>query len=520
MNDNIKLGAGVGTLNRDETTGDIRITGMTVTAAIESLLKLAEQDEKVVGIHHEFPEMFVTEGMVAFADTLIDRYGRVFTEGVGSTMVAVEIGPGVTRQVVWGKFGIPGMEGSQLATSMTLALLPNGQKTPIFVLSGNVKQKYKAEIDALAAAIRQWGKDNSIYKGRPVELRFPDIEKTKNPLDFAPKFMEIDPGAVAAPVFDDETQAIIDNYIYEDIEATDLTRENGMSIKKGILLEGPPGVGKTLLAHAIAAKCKVNGWTFCYLKNPAQIAGAVALVQQTGWGPAFIFAEDVDRVVGMERTDAVNEVLNVIDGIDGKVSDIVVLFTTNEIDVIHKTMLRPGRLDILISVHAPDAETVERLIRREAGVALDPYADLSEVGVELAGTMPAVVVQVVSRAKRAAQRRNRLDGIRRPLAAFPGCISPADLLMAARSMKAHIDRLKPVPQDDRTPIEKAASVLGDAFKFAATYDPYAETEPEPTSSRGLLNGNGQVATNAPAPRRRLGSGYGTTASPAGSKKTE
>ena len=87
------------------------------------------------------------------------------------------------------------------------------------------------------------------------------------------------------------------------------------------------------------------------------------------------------------------------------------------------------------------------------------------------GTMPAVVVQVVQRAKRAAQRRVRLKAhMYGSEAAYNPGIMPEDLLIAARSMKAHIERLKPVSTDERTPIEKAAATLAGALQEQATAD--------------------------------------------------
>ena len=447
----------------------ISITGMSVKDAVAALVRMEEQDNQEVNIHCEFTGMFLTEGLIAFSEALVERYGRSFGETVQGffgpvcpTLLSVAVGPGEIRQMVWGKISVPGIAG----TFQTSISQSNG--SPIFALGGKIKQKHKGEVEELFELTRQIGKERSIYKGKALELRFPDPEETSNPLDYAPKFMEF--GEVEPPVFNADIQQVIDNYIYEDIEATGMTKQNGMPIKKGILLEGPPGVGKTLLAHTLAQKCQLHGWTFCYLRDVKDLAGAVELVRGR-WEPTMIFAEDIDRVVGKDRTDAVNDVLNIIDGVDAKLSDIVVLVTTNEIEVIHKAMLRPGRLDVLISVTAPDATTVEALIRREAGPGLAVDADLTAVGLELEGTMPAVIVQVVQRAKRAAQRRVRLsmEGKVGATVIHPPVMA-VDLLIAARSMKAHIDRLKPMAQDERTPIEKAAAVLAGALEKQAEAD--------------------------------------------------
>lgn len=485
------------------TADEIIIKGMTPKEAILALAKAEEQDNMQVKVNAEFPDLYFTEALVSFMAAMNERYGEFFASGTPGwfgmkeppVVLQIPSGPGREVQAIWGGFQVPGVEGL-LTTALTFR-----EGLPTLQIQGTIKQKYAPEIDALVALTNQLAKKTSIYRGQALELRFPEPEETPNPLDFAPKFMSL--GYGEPPVFSDETQAIIENYVYEDIEATQLTKRNRMPIKKGILLEGPPGTGKTMLAHTLARKCQQNNWTFVYLRDHHELPQAINVMRRNGWLPGMVFLEDVDRAVGSERTDAVNEVLNVIDGVDAKGSDLVVLFTTNEINVIHKAMLRPGRLDVLISVNAPDAAAAAKLIRREAGYSLAAEEDLTEVGVELQGTMPAVIVQVVQRAKRAAQRRERLAGG----TGFDPVIKSADLLIAARSMKNHIERLKPVPEDSRTPLEKAAQTLADGITKAAGTplslpNGWQEGWPDGFDPTVTSHADGKVV--APQPRRVMG----------------
>ena len=75
------------------------------------------------------------------------------------------------------------------------------------------------------------------------------------------------------------------------------------------------------------------------------------------------------------------------------------MLTTNHLDNINQAMLRPGRLDAIINVEAPDADAAERLVRHYGGMAIAADENLTEVGVALAGQIPAVIEETVKRAK-------------------------------------------------------------------------------------------------------------------------
>jgi transitional endoplasmic reticulum ATPase len=100
-----------------------------------------------------------------------------------------------------------------------------------------------------------------------------------------------------------------------------------------------------------------------------------------------------------------DEILNLIDGIDTKNSNIIVVLTTNDLDAINPAMIRPGRLDAVIDVTPPDAQAVEKLLRLYGGTAINPETDLTDAGRVLAGNIPAVIAEVVKRAKLAELRR-------------------------------------------------------------------------------------------------------------------
>jgi transitional endoplasmic reticulum ATPase len=140
-----------------------------------------------------------------------------------------------------------------------------------------------------------------------------------------------------------------------------------------------------------------HGWTFIYIKDASELPRALQFAKQ--YQPALVFAEDVDRHVTGERTDKMDMILNTLDGIDTKHTEIMVVLTTNHLDQVNQAMLRPGRLDVILNIVPPDAKAVERLVRVYARGRLDGAADLARAGELLAGFTPAVVREVVERAK-------------------------------------------------------------------------------------------------------------------------
>jgi transitional endoplasmic reticulum ATPase len=112
-----------------------------------------------------------------------------------------------------------------------------------------------------------------------------------------------------------------------------------------------------------------------------------------------VFSEDIDRSVTGDRTVEIDDILNILDGIDTKHENIITVLTTNRLDNVNQAMLRPGRLDAIINVETPDAPTAERLVRYYGGTSIPEKEDLTAVGEALAGQIPAVIEEAVKRAK-------------------------------------------------------------------------------------------------------------------------
>jgi SpoVK/Ycf46/Vps4 family AAA+-type ATPase len=140
-----------------------------------------------------------------------------------------------------------------------------------------------------------------------------------------------------------------------------------------------------------------------------------------------------------------------MEGVDSKQDRIMIVLTTNHPDDIPQALLRPGRLDAVVSIGAPDAGAVIKLLDLYGRGLISPAADLAQVARKLAGNIPATIRECVERAKLAAIPRLR-----------PGqdvSLTAGDLGLAADSMLHHLALLAPRTLDLRSNLEKAASIL-------------------------------------------------------------
>jgi transitional endoplasmic reticulum ATPase len=326
------------------------------------------------------------------------------------------------------------------------------------LVGGVVKQKHKKEISELVALTRKLVEKESIYRGRATLIDF-DYDPDDFDPSRCPTFMRLGGVRKEELIFPEKVQKEIDTSLFAPVQHSKLLREMQVPLKRGVLMFGDFGVGKTLCANIAAKMCEENDWTFVYLRDANQLPAAIDFAHQ--YQPCMIFSEDIDQVLSGKgkRAKKMNDILNVIDGIDSKGSEIMVVLTTNHIEEIHQAALRPGRLDAVIHIEAPDEKAVEKLIRNYSRGRLADNEDLSEIGKVLKGQIPALIREVVEKSKISAAMRC-VSGSSNEVRAKDVQIVASDLLVAAESLTDQIELLKPKGIDKRIELEKLGDALG------------------------------------------------------------
>lgn len=351
-------------------------------------------------------------------------------------MIGVQVSASEKIQVPIDRFQIPGVDG-YLQVSL------KGEPKPAFVIGGIVRQKHAEQVNEIVKLTKELLKDRSIYKGQAIKVSFEwDREgEDYHPIEHAPRFMELSGVSDDDLIFSAKVLNDISIGLFTPIEQSAACRKHGVPLKRGVLLYGPYGTGKTMTAYVSALKAVRNGWTFIYLESVLDLKKGLEFAAQ--YAPCVLFAEDIDRVITGERSISMDDVLNTLDGVDTKGAEVITVFTTNHIENINPAMLRMGRLDTLVEVSPPDAATVQRLVKLYARGLLAQDASLERIGEALQGQIPAFVREVTERAKIAAISRVGGEDI-------GGQVLEDDLLSAAKAMEPHAAMLTPRSQAGST----------------------------------------------------------------------
>lgn len=403
---------------------------MPTELAIEALQRKLDDDEQEFNVH-EIIDAEPHDAAVAFTKAMARLYGWASPQTVMTffgpeppQMLSVKTGPGVddVMQCPLGQFKLPGV--NERINTM-FHMMRGRNPRAVFLIYGEVRKRNRHLILELANEARKIVAAESIYRSKPVRLA---VDDDGDPMtNEAPEFMDVRDVSESQIVFDSEIADSIGVNVLTPIRATAACRAARIPLKRGVLLEGPYGTGKTLVARFVAHECERNGWTFLLLDNVAGLRHALEFAKR--YSPCVVFAEDIDRVAA-ERDDACNDLVNTMDGVLSKDAEIMVILTTNHAEKLSPVILRPGRLDAVISLRAPGPKAAQRLIQYYAGDNLGSKANLAAAGLELAGQIPASIREAVERAKLAMIGRGaeKLEG--------------GDLVLAAQTMKAHMDLLR------------------------------------------------------------------------------
>lgn len=197
----------------------------------------------------------------------------------------------------------------------------------------------------------------------------------------------------------------------------------GARIPKGVLLEGAPGTGKTMLAKAVAGEAKVPFFSISGSDFVEMFVGVGAsrvrdlFADAKKNSPCIVFIDEIDAVArkrgtGMggghdEREQTLNQLLVEMDGF-GTNEGIIVMAATNRVDILDPAILRPGRFDRKISVQSPDVGGREEILHVHAkNKPLGDDVDLKQIAQTTAGFTGADLENLLNESAIQAAKENR-----------------------------------------------------------------------------------------------------------------
>jgi ATPase family protein associated with various cellular activities (AAA) len=438
---------------------------------IEHATRAKERDEQPIEFY-ETIRAFPLDAALALYKAIERKFGVALLEGQtiqtffgkmkqDVAMIAVQTGPEESDKVLvpWGDFPLPGGAG-------VLSIRANVRDgVQVLDVKAATKRKFEDVVRATVELAREIVTKESLYRSKALRMVFrSDFFKGQ----FADvRFMDLRGVQRSDLIFSKGLQAAIDTNIWTPLRYPQACTIVGVPQKRGVVLAGPFGVGKTMLAQVTAQIATECGYTFVYLEEVERLPDALTFAQQ--YAPAVLFAEDIDRVANT-RDEVLNTILNSLDGIESKNYRVMTILSTNNVEQIHPALLRPGRTDVLLNIQAPDAEAVERLLRKYARGRIAESVNLDQVSTKLSGQIPATVREVVERSKLAA--------IGRTLGDAEAQLVEVDLEEAAFTVLQqrelvegkHDDSIKPA-----TELERAFAILGHSIEKSA---PLARPQPE------------------------------------------
>ena len=350
----------------------------------------------------------VQEGKVGQAE-IQEQYNRIlFTDKEGRTIYKTAMVPDsdLTQRLLDAGVSVTGVEIEQ--SSLLMDILSWVLPLVVFIAIGQfMSRKMVEKMGGGNSMMFNMGKSNAkVYVKSSEGIKFADVAG------------------------EDEAKENLTE-IVEYLHNPDKYRQIGASMPKGILLVGPPGTGKTMLAKAVAGEANVPFFSMSGSEFVEMFVGMGAskvrdlFRQAKEKAPSLVFIDEIDAIgqkrnAGQyggndEREQTLNQLLTEMDGFEGN-SGVIILAATNRPESLDPALTRPGRFDRRVPVELPDLKGREAILKVHGKkVKLADNVDFSQIARMAAGASGAELANIVNEAALRAVR----DG--RP------CVSQSDL---------------------------------------------------------------------------------------------
>jgi len=402
---------------------------------IDELDSIAPKREEVTGE----VERRVVAQLLTLMDGLSPR-GQVIV--IGATNREEAIDPALRRP---GRFdreieiGVPDRDGRKETLQIHTRGMPiegvEEERDSLLSDLANVTHGFVgADLAALAResamkALRRYLPDLDLEKPIPAET----LERMRvTPADFKNALKEIEPSAMREVLVEiphirwtdvgglEEIKIRLREAVEMPLKEPEAFRRMGIRPPRGVLLSGPPGSGKTLLAKAVATESEAN---FISIKGPEVMSKwvgesekAVRMIFKKAKqvAPCIVFLDELDAIAHRRGYDndsgvserVVNQLLTSMDGLE-TLEGVIVIGATNRPDMVDPALLRTGRFDRILLVPAPDKAARLEILRVHTKDMPLEGVDLEELAVELEGYTGADIEGLCREAAMIALRENK-----------------------------------------------------------------------------------------------------------------